>query len=103
MGMLGNRSAVHLRAHSSPATLQQTFSVAPSPLAAQHVRQLSYDIEKMKLPDGWEMALDKGSGRRYFINHNNKTTTWEDPVSRPKSAWKLIAAGVIGLCDTTLS
>jgi len=79
MGILASRSGIHLRAHSSPATLQQSFSVAPSPLATQHVRQLSYDIDKVKLPDGWEMAVDKGTGRRYFINHNSKTTTWDDP------------------------
>ena len=30
------------------------------------------------LPNGWEMARDQ-TNKPYFINHNNKTTTWEDP------------------------
>jgi len=78
MAVLASRPSIHLRAHSSPANLQQNFSVAPQ-VTVSHVRQLSYDIEKIKLPDGWEMAVDKGSGRRYFINHNTKTTSWDDP------------------------
>jgi len=90
------RLVAHSRAHSSPATLPSiALSVAPAPAtngALQlahpappnsttgpiHVRHLSYDVEKMKLPDGWEMAYDP-TGKRYFIDHNNKKTTWEDP------------------------
>ncbi|KAI1306528.1 Transcriptional coactivator YAP1 [Halotydeus destructor] len=84
MGLMASRPGMgsinHLRAHSSPASLQQTLAVAPSVLSApQHSRQLSYDIDKMKLPDGWEKAIDKGSGRPYFINHIIKSTTWDDP------------------------
>eukprot|EP00058_Branchiostoma_floridae_P009741 XP_002595229.1 hypothetical protein BRAFLDRAFT_241197 [Branchiostoma floridae] len=30
------------------------------------------------LPPGWEMA-HTASGQRYYLNHNNQTTTWEDP------------------------
>ena len=29
-------------------------------------------------PDGWESAID-GNGKRYFIDHNTKTTTYNDP------------------------
>lgn len=90
------RLVAHSRAHSSPATLPSiALSVAPAPAtngpiqlphpAPQnsttgpiHVRHLSYDVEKMKLPDGWEMAYDP-TGKRYFIDHNSKKTTWEDP------------------------
>lgn len=87
---------VHNRAHSLPANLQQqTLSLAPintesttngvnnSALLATggsyHIRQYSYDIDKIKLPDGWEIAIEKTSNRRYFIDHKNKTTTWDDP------------------------
>ncbi|RWS31308.1 Yorkie-like protein [Leptotrombidium deliense] len=70
----------HPRAHSSPASLQQTFSVAPNSQAnSQHIRQLSYDIDKIKMPEGWEVAFDDKSSRRYFINHNDRSTTWLDP------------------------
>ena len=34
---------------------------------------------KLQLPPGWEMAVD-ASGRTYYINHNDKTTSWNPPV-----------------------
>ncbi|VDQ03230.1 unnamed protein product, partial [Trichobilharzia regenti] len=30
------------------------------------------------LPQGWELART-ASGRKFFINHNEHTTTWDDP------------------------
>jgi uncharacterized protein YbdZ (MbtH family) len=36
------------------------------------------NIEQMPLPHGWEINYDE-KGRRFFINHNDKTTQWEDP------------------------
>ena len=30
------------------------------------------------LPSGWEIAID-GNGDRYFIDHNTKTTTYNEP------------------------
>jgi protein yorkie len=30
------------------------------------------------LPENWQMAMDK-LGDVYFIDHNNRTTTWFDP------------------------
>ncbi|XP_034946400.1 uncharacterized protein [Chelonus insularis] len=35
--------------------------------------------EKNQLPPGWECRYDVRIGRSYFINHINRTTTWEDP------------------------
>lgn len=43
--------------------------------AIQHIRQLS-DINQIPLPEGWNQAIDQSTGRMYFINHNEKTTTW---------------------------
>lgn len=51
----------HPRAHSSPASLQQSYN-APSP---QHLRQQSYDLVD-DLPPGWEMAKTS-TGQRYFL------------------------------------
>ncbi|CAB4065851.1 YAP1 [Lepeophtheirus salmonis] len=69
----------HSRAHSSPATLQQTLAVAQqqSPVS-NHVRQTSYDQDLGPLPPGWEMAKTP-QGQLYFMNHITKTTQWEDP------------------------
>lgn len=56
----------HPRAHSSPATLQQTYNANPS--QHQHLRQQSYDITDIDvpLPAGWEMAKT-ASGQKYFL------------------------------------
>ncbi|OAF72044.1 hypothetical protein A3Q56_00175 [Intoshia linei] len=37
------------------------------------------DKLKEKLPDGWEAAIHKESNRIYYIDHKNKTTTWDNP------------------------
>ena len=85
----------HNRAHSSPATLQQTLAAAgggnpgiqSNSLHVQavhnHHRQTSYDVGQMgdnmgPLPPGWE-ATKTPSGQIYFMNHITKTTQWEDP------------------------
>jgi len=43
-----------------------------------HARQHSYDINKIPFPEGWSMSYT-ANGDRYFLNHNEKRTTWEDP------------------------
>ncbi|XP_032554362.1 WW domain-containing transcription regulator protein 1 [Chiroxiphia lanceolata] len=65
----------HVRSHSSPASL-------PGAVAAPqhgHLRQRSCDVtDERPLPPGWEMALTQ-TGQRYFLNHIEKITTWQDP------------------------
>ena len=36
------------------------------------------------LPDGWEEAED-GEGKKYYIDHNTETTTWDDPRRNPEN------------------
>lgn len=61
----GGPSIAHIRAHSSPPSLQQTLSAAPPP--PQHVRQHSYDLtDDQPLPPGWDMAKTQ-HGQRYFL------------------------------------
>ncbi|NXQ03675.1 WWTR1 protein, partial [Vidua macroura] len=44
-----------------------------------HLRQRSCDVtDERPLPPGWEMALTQ-TGQRYFLNHIEKITTWQDP------------------------
>ncbi|XP_033212620.1 uncharacterized protein LOC117170148 isoform X4 [Belonocnema kinseyi] len=40
------------------------------------------ESDRNQLPPGWECRYDSRSGRPYFINHFNRTTTWEDPRVR---------------------
>ncbi|XP_018299804.1 LOW QUALITY PROTEIN: transcriptional coactivator YAP1 [Mycetomoellerius zeteki] len=82
----------HPRAHSSPASLQQTYASAqqapqhaPQPHARHHhhQKQRSYDVistvdDLGPLPHGWEQARTP-EGQIYFLNHLTRTTTWEDP------------------------
>ncbi|CAG0917564.1 unnamed protein product [Notodromas monacha] len=35
------------------------------------------------LPPGWEMRYDR-LGRRYYVDHNTKSTTWERPAPLPR-------------------
>ncbi|XP_043853399.1 transcriptional coactivator YAP1 isoform X9 [Dromiciops gliroides] len=90
-GTAGALTPQHVRAHSSPASLQlgavspgtlSPSGVVSGPGAAptgQHLRQSSFEIpDDVPLPAGWEMAKTS-SGQRYFLNHIDQTTTWQDP------------------------
>lgn len=37
------------------------------------------------LPNGWEMRYDQ-FGRKYYVDHNTKSTTWERPTNAPLPA-----------------
>ncbi|XP_051953467.1 transcriptional coactivator YAP1 isoform X2 [Xyrauchen texanus] len=85
-GTAGTLTPQHVRAHSSPASLQ-LGAVSPGALnnmgqanpPPQHLRQSSFEIpDDVPLPPGWEMAKTP-SGQRYFLNHHDQTTTWQDP------------------------
>ncbi|KAI1883252.1 hypothetical protein AGOR_G00243300 [Albula goreensis] len=71
----------HARSHSSPASLQLGAGAraTPSPAHHAHLRQQSFDVaDELPLPPGWEMAFT-ATGQRYFLNHVEKITTWQDP------------------------
>lgn len=38
------------------------------------------------LPAFWEMKIDPGSGRPFFIDHKTRGTTWQDPRTTQYSA-----------------
>ena len=58
----------HSRAHSSPATLQQTFAVGQQRAVHQHLKQQSCDLtlDHFPLPEGWEQAKTP-QGQVYFL------------------------------------
>ncbi|XP_029667437.1 uncharacterized protein LOC115238063 isoform X5 [Formica exsecta] len=49
---------------------------------SKHVGKMAEQSDRSQLPPGWECRYDIRSGRPYFINHFNRTTTWEDPRVR---------------------
>lgn len=44
------------------------------------------DEEEEPLPQGWELKFD-GNGRRYYVDHNNRTTAWSRPKPLP-TGWE---------------
>ncbi|NXX20303.1 BAG3 regulator, partial [Podargus strigoides] len=38
------------------------------------------------LPPGWEIKIDPQTGWPFFVDHNNRTTTWSDPRLRAAAA-----------------
>lgn len=75
--------SVHHRAHSSPASLQQTYAVGQQQTTPHHIKQRSYDVgskneDNTPMPPGWEQARTL-EGQVYYLNHITRTTTWEDP------------------------
>lgn len=75
--------SVHHRAHSSPASLQQTYAVGQQQTTPHHIKQRSYDVgskneDNTPLPPGWDQARTP-EGQVYYLNHITRTTTWEDP------------------------
>ncbi|XP_055535731.1 transcriptional coactivator yorkie isoform X2 [Wyeomyia smithii] len=61
---------------------QQGGGLSKQALQHLHSRGRSYDVSNQHafgdLPPGWEQARTQ-DGRIYYINHNTRTTTWEDP------------------------
>uniref|UniRef100_A0A087YKH0 Transcriptional coactivator YAP1-like n=1 Tax=Poecilia formosa TaxID=48698 RepID=A0A087YKH0_POEFO len=76
-GVCGSLAPHHVRAHSSPASLPiNSVNVAATPVIPDDV----------PLPEDWEMAKTP-TGQRYFINHAQRSTTWQDPrLSQLQSA-----------------
>uniref|UniRef100_A0A8D0GSX3 WW domain-containing protein n=1 Tax=Sphenodon punctatus TaxID=8508 RepID=A0A8D0GSX3_SPHPU len=39
--------------------------------------------EREPLPPGWEVKIDPQTGWPFFVDHNSRTTTWNDPRLQP--------------------
>jgi len=62
------------------------------------------------LPEGWEMLYDTGTGWPYFVDHNTRRTTWQDPrqgSQRVKSVGNhvccLLSVNTVDRCRNTLT
>ncbi|XP_020300503.1 uncharacterized protein LOC109864068 isoform X2 [Pseudomyrmex gracilis] len=51
-------------------------------IITRDAKNMAEQGDRTQLPPGWECRYDIRSGRPYFINHFNRTTTWEDPRVR---------------------
>ncbi|XP_076831600.1 BAG family molecular chaperone regulator 3 [Brachyhypopomus gauderio] len=52
------------------------------------------------LPPGWEIKIDPQTGWPFFVDHNNRITTWNDPRHDTK---KIIQLSTNGPCEPTES
>ncbi|XP_041839819.1 E3 ubiquitin-protein ligase NEDD4a isoform X2 [Melanotaenia boesemani] len=63
----------------NPTSSQQPVQpLAPPQGSPQHTPSPEASPESGNLPAGWEVR-SAPNGRPFFIDHNTKTTTWEDP------------------------
>ncbi|KAG0189331.1 hypothetical protein DFQ28_003532 [Apophysomyces sp. BC1034] len=60
-----------------PPTSQNTNSTPGAAAAASSAAQT--DERQSDLPQGWERRVDQ-LGRPYYVDHNNRTTTWKRPT-----------------------
>lgn len=70
-GSCNSVTPLHSRAHSSPATLQQTYAVGAAKQQQQHVKQQSFDVssaidELGPLPQGWDCSRTP-EGQIYYL------------------------------------
>ena len=66
----------HMQSQGYENTHSPTFS--PIPAHYQHSPSQQRYSGNVLLPHGWEQRTT-AQGRVYFINHETKTTQWEDP------------------------
>ena len=77
-------------AHPDDVEIQCAGTLALLKQRGHHITYLTMtpgdcgSAELGPLPPSWEEYVDKRSGNSFFLNHNMKTTTWEDP--RPGAA-----------------
>uniref|UniRef100_A0A8C3GBU4 E3 ubiquitin-protein ligase n=1 Tax=Cyclopterus lumpus TaxID=8103 RepID=A0A8C3GBU4_CYCLU len=72
-----------IQVQSSGAGVPQSQTPPLPPMShgdspSQHTQSTEATHDSGSLPAGWEVR-SAPSGRPFFINHNTKTTTWEDP------------------------
>jgi E3 ubiquitin-protein ligase NEDD4 len=63
---------------SRPPRTSPSPSPAPAPARPRADNESSTSDELGPLPKGWERRVDN-LGRRYYVDHNTRTTTWERP------------------------
>ncbi|XP_051652491.1 E3 ubiquitin-protein ligase NEDD4 isoform X1 [Manacus candei] len=77
------KPVVQIATETSQVSAAQSVSIGRQPQAtssdsSQQSSQQQPEVEQGFLPKGWEVR-HAPNGRPFFIDHNTKTTTWEDP------------------------
>ncbi|XP_058150224.1 E3 ubiquitin-protein ligase NEDD4 isoform X1 [Dasypus novemcinctus] len=74
------KPTVQVTMETSQLPSSQNTSAGPQPQTSDSAQQVTQpsETEQGFLPKGWEVR-HAPNGRPFFIDHNTKTTTWEDP------------------------
>lgn len=62
-------------------------SLTDQQMLLQAAAQQNQQVDDEPLPAGWEMRVDK-YGRRYYVDHNTRSTYWEKPQPLP-AGWEM--------------
>ena len=57
---------------------------------------------RAQLPDGWEERTEPKSGRKFYINHNDRTTSWEPPAVEVPPSLHAQSEAALAKASTTL-
>ncbi|XP_063700495.1 E3 ubiquitin-protein ligase Su(dx) [Culicoides brevitarsis] len=71
----------------TPIMVQGNAAVANGPEQSQALQQQQQQQEDEELPNGWEARFDQ-YGRRYYVDHNTRSTYWEKPTPLPPG-WEM--------------
>lgn len=69
-----------------PACTDELFLLCSLPTPGQSPSGTPYSLTTPGLPPGWEERKD-AKGRTYYVNHNNRTTTWTRPIVQVQQVW----------------
>lgn len=88
---------------TSPRHFKESFKASVACIKCFSTRQRANNMNGMKtqspiltmanndsdpLPLGWEVKIDPQTGWPFFVDHNNRTTTWNDPRHDTKKVKK---------------
>lgn len=70
---------------------------------------MANNVNNDPLPLGWEVKIDPHTGWPFFVDHNNRTTTWNDPrhdtkkvkEQRDKVRLLMLTREAVGLFERT--
>ncbi|XP_036385341.1 E3 ubiquitin-protein ligase NEDD4-like isoform X5 [Megalops cyprinoides] len=100
---LGHGSAVQSQLSSRLRSSSMTDGVSdqaqPPPPASPSA---SYAYTTPGLPPGWEERKD-AKGRTYYVNHNNRSTTWTRPILQHTEDGASTSAGASGSASASAS
>jgi len=80
LSLPNSMSALPVRQPEKTSPILQTQPISRPQILSQP--NIPTALSTQNLPPGWEISLDQ-KGRPYFIDHNKRTTTYQDPRVQP--------------------